>query len=55
MDVFSPNTPRMLRSLVPNLVKKVAQYRLPTTEVSFAFVPSNSRDNIMLHTGFYCA
>ena len=36
LDVFSPNTPRMLRSLVPNLVKKAAHYRLPATGTSFA-------------------
>ena len=36
LDVFSPNTPRMLRSLVPNLVKKAAHYRLPATGTQFA-------------------
>ena len=36
LDVFSPNTPRMLRSLVPNLVKKAAPYRPPATGTSFA-------------------
>ena len=36
LDLFSPNTPRMLRSLVPNLVKKAAHYRLPATGVQFA-------------------
>ena len=36
LNMFSPNTPRMLRLLVPNLVKKAAHYRLPATGTSFA-------------------
>ena len=36
LDVFSPNTPHMLRSLVPNFLKKAAHYWLPATGTSFA-------------------
>ena len=36
LDPFSPNARRMLRSLVPNLVKKAAHYRLPVSGNHFA-------------------
>ena len=36
LDPFSPNARRMLRSRVPNLVKKAAHYRLPVSGNHFA-------------------